>query len=47
MFPRSCGRLLETNLTTASTAQEGRHAAEVIQAAYESSRTGKAVYLPL
>ncbi|MBM4039922.1 MAG: Gfo/Idh/MocA family oxidoreductase, partial [Planctomycetes bacterium] len=29
------------------TAAEGRHCVEVIQAAYESSRTGKAVYLPL
>ncbi|HPD13744.1 MAG TPA: Gfo/Idh/MocA family oxidoreductase [Planctomycetota bacterium] len=29
------------------TAAEGRHCVEIIQAAYESSRTGKAVYLPL
>jgi predicted dehydrogenase len=28
-------------------ADEGRHCVEIIQAAYESSRTGKAVYLPL
>jgi len=29
------------------TAAEGRHCVEIIQAAYESSKTGKAVYLPL
>ena len=29
------------------TAAEGRHCVEIIQAAYQSSETGKAVYLPL
>ena len=29
------------------TAAEGRHCVEIIQAAYQSSQTGKAVYLPL
>ena len=38
---------IENDADPPVTAQEGRHAVEVIQAAYESSRTGKAVYLPL
>jgi len=38
---------IENDADPPVTAQEGRHAVEVIQAAYESSKTGKAVYLPL
>lgn len=38
---------VERNAEPPVTPAEGRHCVEVIQAAYESSKTGKAVYLPL
>jgi len=38
---------IEADTEPPVTAAEGRHCVEVIQAAYESSESGKAVYLPL